>query len=331
MKKILIENLIKALLNVALFVMSIYIFSYMFCGIHFFISREELTNDIISKNPIIRIILGISPLIAFGIFLCLRKIAKKMLLISYDKFVIEEKNNTVFVKYIGKCEFVINKALIDIKEYDFQKDVSGNDISFLDKERVFLSFKQYKDKMIATEQSENNIKKNKRLLYELSENSLGIRKANDYEVKELSERIKLNRRTLLIMCIACPCLCMFAALEIKDVFMLKLFSGLSVFFIFVSFVVCSYLTRLRNDKDVTYLIMECTICDKIDYSRKNGHHYKIRCKDINRLYIDDWFVCGWETYTDNKANIVLAKQKNGKVYINSFDKLWSRPSVIVKV
>jgi len=86
MKKILMKYLIKAVLNFTLFIISIYIFSYTFCGIHFFISREELTIDIISKNPIIKLILCLSPLIALGIFLCLRKIVKKMLLISYDKY-----------------------------------------------------------------------------------------------------------------------------------------------------------------------------------------------------------------------------------------------------
>jgi len=83
-----------------------------------------------------------------------------------------------------------------------------------DKQGIFLKIQRNEHKMIRDVKCESTINNDKKALYELSENSLGIRKANDCEVKELSERIKMNRRALLIMCIVCPCLCLFSMLEI---------------------------------------------------------------------------------------------------------------------
>jgi len=91
-------------------------------------------------------------------------------------------------------------------------------------------------------------------------------------------------------------------------------------FVFLEIIasLCKY--RVRDDNDVIYLIMECTICEKNKYDRRR---YEIRCKDVNELYIDDWFKCYSGTYMNQKANIVIAKERKGRVYINSFDVLWN--------
>jgi len=288
----------------------------------------EMLSKSINSNLLSELIIRISLFSLFVIWLYLEKNVKKLFLISKDKFFVEEKNSMVLVKYIGKCEFLIKKSLIDVNESDFEKDIVGNSVSFFDRERVFLSFKNYKDRR----DSKNDIAKNKKILCELSVNSLGIREADDYEIKELSERIKINRWSILIVCVVCLLACLLPALlGIKDFYMIKLFANLSVFWVFFSIIFCSYFMRLRSDKDIIYLIMECIICDKKKVRRGRSRTvYKIRCEDRNRIYINNWFECAYGTYHKDIAKIVVAKQKNGKVYINSFDKLWSSHSYIVK-
>jgi len=329
-KKVLLrDTLLEYLLMNGMLVIAIIIVSIIWCAIVIFAGIENFNTAIIPYFMIITLFAII------GVFFALVILLQKVLLISDSNFFVKEENNMVLVKYIGKYEFIIRKTLIDIRMYDFEKDVTGNVVPFFDKKRVFLSFNAYKNKKIEVEQKENNILKNKKLLCELSENTLGVRKADDSEVKELSERIKKNRLILLVLVVLpffmCAPVFPMVAHHDQDGLMVKFFVGMSLFLSFVSFVWWGRFGRLRNDKDVIYLIMECIICNKKDWPKRHGHCYKIRCQDINGIYIDDWFECERKTYYTSKANIVVAKQKNGKVYINSFDKLWSSPSRIVRV
>lgn len=180
----------------------------------------------------------------------------------------------------------------------------------------------------------NNIFDNPYLLRQLSEISVGVRKASDIEVQELNKRIHNNRKKVIFIIL----------ILVGLAFLLNMLAGvygliLSFFFIINSFfsVNSDKLIGLKSFKDSKYLIIKCNIRNRDAQTKYSNDgissktELKILCKDLNNLYIDDFFPCNENTYRRcNQADIIVLKTNNGKAYINSFDRMWIDGTRIVK-
>ena len=260
-----------------------------------------------------------------------RKIKDKILYIPEGAISVLSHGSATVVKYMNKYEFLIRKSIKDITKRDFQEDKKGREISYFDKKRVFHNFYLYKQKKLndSSIQEKNTIVNNKELLRELLTNSNEFKKANEEEIRNLNKRITGNRKLLLLSLIA------FVPL-MHGVH----FSGVICMFCCCLLLGISYLIihgyKLFKIKNGSYYIMECNICDKKKVYRGSAGDgtrairiYKVRCRDKNVQYLDDWFECEYKTYNEkNKTNIVIV-QKGNKIYINSYDKIWiSRPKIV---
>ena len=256
-----------------------------------------------------------------------KKIKDRILHIPEGSICVLSHGSATVVKYMNKYEFLIRKSIKDITERDFQEDKKGRALSYIDKNRVFHNFYLYKQKEINKNEIKETIINNKELLRELLANSNGIKKAEEREIRNLNKRITGNRKLLLLSLIA----------------FVPLMHGVDFYVVICMFCCClllgiSYLIihgcKLFAVRNGIYYFMECNICDKVKvYRSSSGRRaieiYKVRCRDKEGYFLDDWFECEYKTYNEkDKTNIVIV-QKGNKIYINSYDKLWtSRPKII---
>jgi len=295
---------------------------FYFCIIKLLFSK--VVSELSVGSIIILAALTALPII---LFLIIFKLYEKNMLITKEDFIVENGEGKVVIKWLGKFQFSINKYLKDIEKYDFEYDMNEKSTSYIDRTRIFLSLKRYKDEKFDRYNEktkayfEDAMRKN---INELTENSKGVRKATEAEIVEIEKRFLINKIMAFSLYI----------IVIPTLHMPKTFIIGIILLVSVAVIIINLFAKIFKVKNALYLIAECKIMEKFNYNtgaEVKSSHFKVRCQDAQKLYIDNWFECDYETYKNGKIKIVIVKNKNGKVYINSFDKLWRVPSYVIKV